>query len=152
MKRQMIAALSATALVLSGFVAQPASAKGKNDVLKLLLGAAAVGLLLNQMNGNQADANPLYGQIPRPDPGLDDWDRGDGVSQGRIVPAECLMDVQTNGQLRQVVSGRCMTAFGISGRMPEACGFEIRTNAGRRMVYGRQCLRDYGYRFENARY
>lgn len=150
MKRQMIAALAATALMLSGIGVQPASAKGKNDVLKLLLGAAAVGLLLNQMN--RAQANPVAVPAPRPRPSRNEWDDDGYLSQARTIPAECLMEVESNGRLREVVSARCLTAFGVAGRIPDNCAFDIHTSAGRRAVYGPQCLRDYGYRIEAARY
>lgn len=149
MKRQMIAFAAATAVALSGLAA-PAEAKNKkNDMVKLLLGAAAVGLLLNQMNQGKAQAvTPL--------PGPQDWTSGDDgypyPAVARSVPAECVMDVTVNGRLREVVSSRCLREFGIASQLPAECAFDIRTNAGTRTVYGPQCLRDYGYRIEQARY
>lgn len=146
MKRQMIAFATAMAVALSGFAA-PAEAKSKkNDVIKLLLGAAAVGLILNQMNQGQARA-----VTPRPDP--DDWNNGNPYpAVARTVPAECVMDVTVNGRLREVVSSRCLREFGVASQLPAECAFDIRTTAGTRTVYGPQCLRDYGYRIEQARY
>ena len=149
MKRQMIAFAAATAVALSGLAA-PAEAKNKkNDMVKLLLGAAAVGLLLNQMNQGTAQA-----VTPRPQP--DDWTNGNNgypyPAVARSVPAECVMDVTVNGRLREVVSSRCLREFGVASQLPAECAFDIRTNAGTRTVYGPQCLRDYGYRIEQARY
>ena len=152
MKRQMIAAITATALVLSGFVAEPASAKNKNDVLKLLLGAAAVGLLLQQLNGAQARPAGVPAPTRRSNRNDNDWNDDGYMSQARTIPAECLIEVESNGRLREVVSARCLTAFGVAERIPDNCAFDIRTSAGRRTVYGPQCLRDYGYRVEAARY
>lgn len=146
MKRQMTAFVTATALALSGMVAQPAEARSKhsNDALKLILGAAAVGLLLNQMNKNSAQAStPLTGPWPNPKPLP--------VSLP-TVPGECVMDLTVNGRLREVVSARCMREFGAAARLPEECAFDIRTSAGTRSVYGPQCLRENGYRIEAARY
>ncbi|MCX8509210.1 MAG: hypothetical protein ORN49_10095 [Rhodobacteraceae bacterium] len=149
MSRQLIALTTAAALALSGFAAAPVEAKGK-DAIKLLLGAAAVGLLLNQMNQGQARATPL--------PSPNRWGNDDSEddyrypSATRSIPAECVMDVTVNGRLREVVSERCTREFGLARNLPEECAFDVRTNAGTRSVYGQQCLRDYGYRIEAARY
>ena len=155
MKRQMIAGVTALALALSGLTIQPAEAKGKNnDALKLLLGAAAVGLLLSQMNGTQANPRGFLAPTRRPDRSDDDWD-DDGrgrITRARLVPGECLMDVRVNGRLREVVSARCLGEMGVASRLPDECAFDIRTAAGRRTVYGPQCLRDYGYRIDAGGY
>ncbi len=141
MKRQMIAFVAASALALSG-MSVPAEAKNK-DALKLIVGAAAVALLLQQMN--KAEARPVT-RNPPPD------DYYPAPTQGRAIPSECLMDVTVNGRLREVVSSRCLREFGLAGSIPAECSFDIRTSAGKRTVYGPQCLRDYGYRIERARY
>lgn len=151
MSRQLIALTTAAALALSGFTAAPAEAKSK-DALKLLLGAAAVGLLLNQLSKNNAQA-----VTRRPDPkrGDNDFDYDGDYRQSvarQTIPSECLMDVTVNGRLREVVSSRCAREFGLAQQLPAECAFDVRTNAGSRSVYGPQCLRDYGYRVEVARY
>lgn len=151
MSRQLIAITTAAALALSSFTAVPAEAKSK-DALKLLLGAAAVGLLLNQLSKNQAQA-----VTRRPDPKReeddfyydDDYRR---TAAHQTIPSECLMDVTVNGRLREVVSSRCAREFGLAQQLPAECAFDVRTSAGSRSVYGPQCLRDYGYRVEVARY
>lgn len=144
MKRQLIAIATAAALALSGFAAPAEARSKKNDMIKLLLGAAAVGLILNQMNQGKAEA-----VTPLPNP--NDWNNR-YPAVGRSVPAECVMDVTVNGRLREVVSSRCLREFGGASQLPADCAFDIRTNAGTRTVYGPQCLRDYGYRIEQARY
>lgn len=164
MKRQMIAGVTALALALSGLAVQPAAAKDKNNTLKLLLGAAAVGILLNQMNGAQA-ATPrqfLGLNQPRSRGERGDWDDdedGYGYRSGYghairagTIPGECLTDVSVGGRLRQVVSGRCLNQFGLAGSLPDECAFDVRTYSGRRTVYGEQCLRDYGYRIARSGY
>lgn len=151
MSRQLIALTTAAALALSGLTAAPTEAKGK-DALKILLGAAAVGLLLNQLSKNNPQA-----VTRRPDPKRweDDFDY-DGAylpsAAQQAIPSECLMDVTVNGRLREVVSSRCTREFGLTQQLPAECAFDVRTNAGSRSVYGPQCLRDYGYRIETARY
>ncbi len=152
MKRQLTAFVTIVALALAGAAGTPAEARDKNsdDVIKLLLGAAAVGLLLNQLNkGKPAKAMPRRGMTYQ-----DDWDgAGYGQNSRRAqVPAECVLVVTVNGSNREVVSARCMKEFGLSRYLPEECAFGIRTGAGLRTVYGPQCLRDNGYRIEQARY
>lgn len=148
MKRQMIAFATATAIALSGLAAPAEAKKKNNDMVKLLLGAAAVGLLLNQLNQGKAQA-----VAPLPGNG---WTNGNNgypyPSVARTVPAECVMDVTVNGRLREVVSSRCLREFGVASQLPAECAFDIRTSAGTRTVYGPQCLGDYGYRIERARY
>lgn len=147
MKRYLIAAVAALSLALAG--AAPAEAKDKknNDVLKLLLGAAAVGLVLNQMNG---------GKLFAPSRNRTSYDN-DYVpprlgKPERLIPGECATDVTINGRLREVISDRCVREFGLSDRLPAQCAFDIRTSAGTRRVYGPQCLSDYGYRVATIRY
>ncbi|MCY1126529.1 hypothetical protein OU426_06660 [Frigidibacter sp. RF13] len=151
MKRQMISLAAAAALALSGMAA-PARAEDK-DVLKLLLGAAAVGLLINQVNKNKNKTDRVT-RNPYPYVG-DDWTyQGDDRNhkKARYIPSECVMDVTVGGRLREVVSARCLKEFGLARKVPAECGFDIRTSVGTRTVYGPQCLRDYGYRIEQARY
>lgn len=149
MKRQMISLAAAAALALSGMAA-PVEAKDK-DVLKLLLGAAAVGLLINQLN--KAQAAPVA-RNPYPYPDYDWTYRGDDrkYKRSHFIPSECVMDVTVGGRLREVVSARCLKEFGLAHKIPARCGFDIRTSVGTRMVYGPQCLRESGYRIEQARY
>jgi hypothetical protein len=147
MKRQLTAFVAATAIALSGMgAAAPVQADDK-DVLKLILGAAAVGLLLNQMNKNR-QRTPVVTSGPRTD-----WTPDTRPTTYRgSVPGECVMDVTVNNRLREVVSQRCLREFGMDSRVPAECAFDIRTSVGTRTVYGPECLRDYGYRIEQARY
>ena len=56
MKNRIIAAVTAIALTLTSAAATPAMAQDKgNDALKVLLGAAAIGLLISQANKNKRD-------------------------------------------------------------------------------------------------
>ncbi|MEZ5886171.1 MAG: hypothetical protein R3D56_04740 [Paracoccaceae bacterium] len=150
MKRQMISLAAAAALALSGMAA-PVEAKDNNDVLKLLLGAAAIGILLNQANKGRAAPVTRY-SYPYTGNGWnygdDDWKR----KKTKFIPAVCVMDVTVGGRLREVVSARCLKEFGLARKVPAKCSFDIRTSVGSRTVYGPQCLRDNGYRIEQARY
>ena len=146
MKRQLIAFAAAAALALSGMVAPTTARADDKDALKLILGAAAIGLLLNQMNKNKHKTG--VNRNPQPD-----WDNDYEPTDYRgSIPGECVMDVTVNNRLREVVSQRCLREFGLAGRLPAECAFDIRTSVGNRTVYGPQCLRDSGYRIEQARY
>lgn len=153
MKRQLTAMIAALSLIIATLPGSPVEARSKkSNIVPLLLGAAALGLLLSQQNGGNA-----FGMVPtaRPQPRDDDWDNNGYARRSdrtKLIPAECVMDVNSNGRRREVVSARCMDEVGFARRLPEECAFDIRTNAGRRTVYGQQCLGDYGYRLERARY
>ncbi len=147
MKRHMIAAAAALSLALSGMAA-PAAAKDRKDdqLLKLILGAAAIGLVMNQMNGGQ-----LFGPKPAPAPQPAPQPLPSYQTQ-RLIPGECAMDVMVGGRLRQVVSASCAREFGLTARLPAECAFDLQTTAGVRSVYGPQCLSGYGYRVAQIRY
>lgn len=147
MKRHLIAATAALSLALSG-LSMPAMAKEKkDDLIKLLLGAAAVGLILNQANGGKLFA-PTRNRTVYDDDEVPPFSR----QPERLIPGECAFEVNVNGRLREVVSERCTREFGLSGRLPAECAFDVRTSSGTRRVYGPQCLSDYGYRVASIRY
>lgn len=145
MKRQLIAATAALSLALPG-MSSPALAKDK-DLLKLLLGAAAVGLVLNELNGGQLFRS---GRAPAT------YDHETDVPFRRkadnLIPGECAMALTVNGRVREVVSDRCVREFGLDRKLPAECAFDIRTSAGTRRVYGPQCLSDYGYKVASINY
>ncbi|MGB3148114.1 MAG: hypothetical protein WBA91_10215 [Paracoccaceae bacterium] len=149
MKRQFTAFVTAAALAMATVTAQPVLAKDQTaqDISKVLLGAAIIGLILNESKKNNRSTTTSRARAV-------DWD--DGYSKKRIrartVPAECLMDVRINNRLREVVSSRCMREFGLSRGLPSVCAFDIRTSVGPRTVYGPKCLRDKGYRIADSRY
>lgn len=157
MKRQVIACATALSLVVTSMSGTAVEARNKkNNLIPLLLGAAALGIILNQQSG----ANPLNlapAQRPSYDEDEDDdgWDNQRHVSRDtrrQLIPAECLTDVTVGGRNRQVVSARCMSEFTYARSLPEDCAFDVRSYSGVRTVYGQQCLREYGYEIERARY
>lgn len=154
MKRQITAIVTCFALALSGMAGTAVEAKSKkNNVVPLILGAAALGLLLNEMNKGKAQATvPTRGYSPYDDDYSDYFNPAPKPNRSRVVPAECLFEVNVNGKGRQVVSQRCMTELGMAKQLPAECAFDIRTYSGKRTVYGERCLRDYGYRIETAQY
>lgn len=176
MMKRLTTTLSAAAVALAGLVAAPAPARAdEEDLIKLLLGAAAVGLIVTEANRRGAFTSraapppfqgfPQQGFVPpghRSPPGLgngrrDDWrdDWRDGNRDGnrdvrlgrdRVVPASCLFDLPGHYGPRPVVGARCVQGWDKRAAMPPACLFEARTGRGERQVYGLECLRDRGYR------
>lgn len=164
MMKRLTTTLSAAAVALAGLVAAPAPARAdEEDLIKLLLGAAAIGLIVNEANRRgglaaRAAPPPFQGfpqqgfQPPghRNPPGVrngqrDDW-RGDRRDRDRIVPASCLFDLPGRYGPRPVVGARCVNGWDQRAAMPPACLFDVRTRQGERQVYGLECLRDRGYR------
>jgi hypothetical protein len=138
MKKQMIAAVTAIALTLTSAVATPAAAQDKgNDALKVLLGAAAIGLLISQANKNKRDDKP---RVTR-NPPHDHWHGKKDYDKKRRIPAQCVFSVRGH----EVVSARCLQEYGIARNVPSGCAFVINTSWGQRTVYGSRCLKDRGY-------
>lgn len=183
MKSRLIAAVTAAAVALGGLAATPVSAKDHrdNDALKIILGAAAAGLIINELNKNGGNRRAQPAQIYVPPFGNDggygdgyyrnrdgyfgdgnhggrdgyqrNWNRSDQHRSRRShrVPAECVYEVRTSNGWRDVVSSSCMRQFGLSRSLPRECGFQIRTNGGRSTVYGPNCLERYGWRVVGRR-
>jgi hypothetical protein len=157
MKRILTAVIAALSLALSSLAVTPALARDRDndDAAKVILGIAALGLLLNQSNQNRVHDSQNRGFFRYDDNGYDDddYDRHHNrYGRQRLVPAECLFDVRIDGRYREVLSGRCLGQFGFSRRLPDECAFDIRYRGGYRTVYGPRCLRDYGYRIGSSRY
>jgi hypothetical protein len=139
MKNRIIAAVTAIALTLSSAAATPAMAQDRgNDALKVLLGAAAIGLLLNQVNKNKQDDKK---QVTR-NTHYTHWQPNRNYGQDkRRIPPQCVFSVRGH----DVVSARCLEEFRAARNMPSSCAFVINTSWGRRTVYGSRCLRDRGF-------
>jgi len=134
MRRQLIAAVAAGSLALSGLAATPAAAWGEReqDVLALILGLGIAGAILNDAQRK-------------------DRRHGSG-SSGRRIPAACVYDIRTHQGLRSVVSRACAEDH-VAARLPQECAFTIRSRGGgSRVVYGTRCLTDSGFRIEDARH
>jgi hypothetical protein len=163
MKSRLIAAVTAAAVALGGLAATPADAwsKREQDALKIILGAAAVGVIINQLD--KQDRNDRARRAPVHDApfGYDDGyyrDRGDWrrhddrqVRRSHRVPEECVYDIRTSNGRRDVVSASCMRQFGLSRGLPRECAFEIRTRKGNTPVYGPNCLESHGWRVAGRR-
>lgn len=144
MLKLLTTTLSAAALALSGMIAAPAPARAETDeFVKFLLGAAAIGLIMNEASKRQQP--PRAAPVPsRHNP--PDYRPQPPRHHDRAVPASCLFDVPGRYGPRPVVGERCVEAWDRRADLPEACAFDIRRGQGERRVYGLECLRDRGYR------
>ncbi len=144
MKKQMIAAVTAIALTITSAAATPATAQDNgNDALKVLLGAAAIGLLISQANKNKRDDDKA--RVTR-NSRHDHRHGKNSQNNNRRIPAQCVFSVRGH----EVVSARCLQEYGIARDVPSRCAFVINTSWGQRTVYGSRCLKDRGYKL--ARY
>ncbi len=171
MKCRLIAAVTAAALALTTATATPAMADDRSrDALKVLLGAAAIGLIVNEVSKNKRKSQKSAVPVARDDYDDDrqylysrdrDWhrnDRGYGHHKhhgkhghhARAIPSECVFAIRGHRGHRDVVSARCLREFGVARRLPGRCAFDIRSRWGDRTVYGAQCLRDYGFKIAKA--
>ncbi|OYX42464.1 MAG: hypothetical protein B7Z02_12215 [Rhodobacterales bacterium 32-67-9] len=164
MKSRLIATVTAAALALTTAMASPVAAGDRDKkVLTLLLGAAAVGLLINEANKNKKRGAPPvtrtddtygygngYGYAYRDDDEHGKkWRERDRRRQA-IIPSQCVYTLYATRGPRDVVSGRCLQDIGVARRLPQHCAFDVNTDWGRRTVYGMRCLQENGFRIARA--
>ncbi|MCX7889395.1 MAG: hypothetical protein N2422_06640 [Rhodobacteraceae bacterium] len=134
MKRQLIAAVAAGSLALSGLAATPAAAWGEREqnALALILGLGIAGMIIDNANRDRRSHH--------------------SGSASRRIPGECVYDIRTGQGLRSVVSKSCVEDYALA-RLPSECAFTVRSHGGgNRVVYGTRCLKDNGFRIEDVRY
>lgn len=146
--------IAAAAVAFTTIAPLPAAAMDDKDrkVLTLLLGAAALGVILNNANKDRRKQAP---QVTRhdddyPDYGDGYWRPGHDRRHFRTVPAQCVFTLRGTRGPRDVVSGRCLEEFGLRRELPAECAFDIDAGWGSRRVYGTRCLRENGYRVAEA--
>lgn len=142
--KRLTASLAALAVAASTLVAAPAPARaGEDDLIKFILGAAAIGLILNETQKNRPAARaqqaPPHHAVPR-------HAAPHRQRQAKVIPASCLFDVQGRYGPRPVVGQRCVKRWDQRARLPGACSFDLRPGPRERTVYGLRCLRREGYR------
>jgi len=153
-KTRLIALVSAAALALGA--AAPASALNEREqnALALILGAVAIGAIVNDANKNNRRTPPVvsrYGDDrwydDRHDDGRDRWNK----KHRRAIPAQCSFQVRGNYGRRDVVSARCLSEFGMGRDLPRNCAFDVRARRETRRVYGARCLMENGYKIAGLR-
>lgn len=146
MRHRLTALAAATAVALTTAFAAPAPARSETgDALwTYILGAAAVGILLNEA-GRDNDRRAHRPGDRR------DWHRSDGRFQ-RIIPSQCRISVRTRDGRRDAVSAGCLADFGRDRGLPQSCALRVRTPDGPRTAYGEACLERNGYRIGQDRH
>ncbi|WP_209424842.1 hypothetical protein [Pararhodobacter sp. SW119] len=124
--------LSAGVIALAAVVAPatPAKSQSTEELLALILGAAAVAVIVRS------------------------FDNSGGVRQrprAGVLPDACLETVRLNRRNIELYHATCLGWYGLD-RFPARCETRIRTNVGVRRYFLAQCLYDANYRSESGRY
>ena len=155
MFRRLTAGIVAATLVFTTALPTPAAAMSDKDrqLLTLLLGAVAVGVIVNESKKKKRESQaPVVTR--RDNYRYDRRDRGwsrDDRWRFRSLPGECVFSVRGLRGPRDVVSANCLKEFGVRRDLPAECRFDIEAGWGRRAVYGTRCLRRNGYQIAAAR-
>lgn len=142
-KTRLIALVSAAAIALGA--AAPASALDDRDALRLILGAAALGLIINEASKDKRRPAPNATRYYNNGWWYDD-DYRRPSRRPALIPAECTFPIRTNNGPRNVVSARCLNEFGIARKLPRECAFDVRVRGEMRRVFGARCLEQNGFR------
>ncbi len=144
MKSRLIALVAVAGLSIAGAAPASALSEREQNTLSIILGAAALGLILKEASKDKEHAS-------RRD---DDYWRKNGRNWNgrnhRTIPAQCSFPIRGARGARNVVSERCLSQFGIHRNLPRSCAFNVRIGRENRRVYGANCLQNSGFRI--ARY
>lgn len=126
-RRRFTAVVAAAALALAGLAAtsSPARASNHDDIIRFLLGAAAVAVILRAVEGQ---GSGYY---------IDRW----------TLPDACLETMRVRGRTADVYHRGCLNRAGYTS-LPGHCQVSLNTDRGRRIGYEAHCLYDAGYRGE----
>lgn len=115
----------AASVALAGLAssATPARSADTDDLIRFLLGAAAVAVIIGAIDDRH---RPRY---------LGRW----------VLPASCKETARLRGRDVPVYNARCLRNAGYSG-LPQRCYVNLRTNWGHRGSYVARCLYNAGYR------
>ncbi len=109
--------------------ASPAKAQTSDELIRFLLGAAAVAVVVRGIEGS---ASTRRVRMP----------------QG-VLPAACMETVRLNRRNVDVYHSGCLGWYGIN-QLPRRCETTVRTDRGRRSYHLAQCLHETGWRAEYA--
>jgi hypothetical protein len=129
--RRLTALLVAGALILAGMIATaaPARAQSNDDIVRFLLGAAAIAIIIRSIDDNH---RPIY------------------ISP-RVLPDSCLETARVQGRVVDVYHRGCLNRAGYRN-LPQHCEVSLRTHQGRRVGYEARCLYRAGYSAEDRFY
>ncbi|GAA0296696.1 hypothetical protein [Rhodovulum strictum] len=142
MPRFFLAPLLAASIALTPVAAAPARAA--DDLAKILLGAAAVYVIVDKLESNRRSANRVETNQAA------GWYGPRGHDRHRVIPASCVRSVDTRRGSERIVTERCLRNEGIR-RLPDRCEISVRGPRGSVDAYRLSCLQNAGYRVEGRR-
>lgn len=171
--------VASAAIAIAGMTpATPAAAitPQDQDVLKIVLGLAALGIIARELTEDHGDrknqpakrypygsnGGGFNGYFPNPNPYRPNpyrsgpWQTGPGwhgavPEASRTIPARCVVEYRDRGRTSQVVSERCFERGRRVADLPKACEVDLNTKSGRGDIYGMNCLRGRGYQISGYR-
>jgi hypothetical protein len=126
---RLLALIAAAALALAGVMSTAKPARADDELIRFLLGAAAIAVIIRAIDGN---ARVTY---------IDRW----------TLPDACLETVRVQGRVIDVYHRGCLQRAGYR-QLPQRCEVGFRTRQGHRTGYEAGCLYRAGYRAESHRY
>ncbi|TCM87567.1 hypothetical protein [Rhodovulum steppense] len=142
MPRFFLAPLLAAAVALTPIAAAPARAA--DDLARILLGAAAVYVIVDKLESNRRAVNRVEKSQAA------GWQSPRGYNRHQVIPASCVRTINTRRGPERVVTERCLRNEGIR-RLPDRCEISVRGNRGSVDAYRLSCLQNAGYRVEGRR-
>lgn len=142
LRSRFVALIAASGVVL-GLLAASAvpsraegNAEGNKNLMKFLLGVAAVALIANELKKDDDDESdePEVVLIPNPDKG-----------RAKPIPAACAIEFDLGSEDHVGYSGTCLKPYGFRG-LPRDCAVEMRIFGRPDLLYPATCLTDAGFR------
>jgi hypothetical protein len=132
--RRLKLIISAGAVALAGLAASaaPARAQSSDDLIRFLLGAAAVAVVVRAIDGSASSSRVSRGRLPH-----------------GVLPEACLETVRLNRRHVDLYHAGCLGWYGID-RLPRRCETRIPTDRGMRSYHLAQCLHEAGWRPQYA--
>lgn len=115
----------AGAVAIAGLAATSVPARANDDVLRFLLGAAALAVIIGA---------------------VDDRHRARHLGP-QVLPESCMETARVRGRSIRIYHARCLYRAGYRS-LPRHCSVDLRTSRGRRPGYVADCLHQTGYRSE----
>lgn len=129
--RRLSAFLAVAGVILTAMIAStaPARAQSNEDIVRFLLGAAAVAVIIRSIDENH---HPIY-------------------VTPQILPDSCLETARVQGRVVDVYNRRCLSRAGYRN-LPQRCEVSLHTHRGDRVGYESRCLYRAGYSAEGHGY
>lgn len=173
MRTRLIALVSAAVIAVGAAAPASALSEREQNALALILGAVAIGAVINEANKNSNRRAPVtsrsdsgywtdgrYGNdrsyeddhgYPTGRGYRTDDDERSRFRKGRTIPQACTFPIRSNGGRQSVVSARCLSEYGIDRHLPRDCAFNVRVGYENRRVFGARCLQRNGFKIAGLR-